>query len=385
MLVTIIIFILVLSLLVFVHELGHFLTAKFFGVKSEEFGMGLPPRVIGLQRLKSGWRWIWNGQEIGQGEPIVYSLNWIPVGGFVKIKGENGEAAQDEDSFGHKKIWQRTIILASGVTMNVILCVLLLAGGFMIGMPQSVDNIGGGQLIGSVKVQVAEVLDGYPAKNADIQVGDVIISVDGQAIKSGEELQKYLTTKENQSVAIQIIRGEVALGKNVVVIKKDNLTGLGVAIIDVGIVRYPWYLALLEGVRATWAWLVAIIFAVGGLIGQLFGGAKVGLEFAGPVGIAVMTGQAAKLGWIYVLQFTALLSLNLAIINILPFPALDGGRILFLGIEKLRGRAVDSKLENLFHNIGFVLLMVLILAITYSDIVKYGAKIVGVAKRSVGL
>lgn len=255
----------------------------------------------------------------------------------------------------------------------------------MIGMPQSVDNIGGGQLIGSVKVQVAEVLDGYPAKNADIQVGDVIISVDGQAIKSGEELQKYLTTKENQSVAIQIIRGEVALGKNVVVIKKDNLTGLGVAIIDVGIVRYPWYLALLEGVRATWAWLVAIIFAVGGLIGQLFGGAKVGLEFAGPVGIAVMTGQAAKLGWIYVLQFTALLSLNLAIINILPFPALDGGRILFLGIEKLRGRAVDSKLENLFHNIGFVLLMVLILAITYSDIVKYGAKIVGVAKRSVGL
>jgi len=371
---------------VFVHELGHFLTARFFGVKSEEFGMGLPPRIFGLQlSADKKWHLISGNREIQPGEPMVYSLNWIPVGGFVKIKGENGEAAQDEDSFGHKKIWQRTIILAAGVTMNVILCIMLLAGGFMVGMPQSADNIGGGQLVGPAKVQVIEVLDGYPAKNADIQVGDVIISIDGQVINSGTELQTFLALKENQSVIVKVDREGVILDKNITIVKKDNLVGLGVAIVDVGIVRYPWYLALVEGARATWAWLVAIIFAVGGLIGQMFGGAKVGLEFAGPVGIAVMTGQAAKLGWIYVLQFTALLSLNLAIINILPFPALDGGRILFLAIEKVRGKAVDSKLENFFHNIGFALLMLLILVITYSDVVKYGAKIIGVAKRSIGL
>jgi regulator of sigma E protease len=143
-------------------------------------------------------------------------------------------------------------------------------------------------------------------------------------------------------------------------------------------------LALKEGVLATWFWLVAIITAVVGLFKQLFGGPSMGLDFAGPVGIAVLTGQAAKMGWIYVLQFTALLSLNLAIINILPFPALDGGRILFLAIEKIRGKAVDSKLENIFHNIGFILLMILIVAITYRDLVRYGAKILSALGRIIG-
>jgi regulator of sigma E protease len=125
--------------------------------------------------------------------------------------------------------------------------------------------------------------------------------------------------------------------------------------------------------------------AVVGLFKQLFGGPSAGLDFAGPVGIAVMTGQAAKMGWIYVLQFTALLSLNLAIINILPFPALDGGRILFLAIEKIRRKPVDAKLENIFHNTGFILLMLLIVAITFRDLAKYGMKILSVLGKTIGL
>ncbi|MFA6526520.1 MAG: RIP metalloprotease RseP [Candidatus Buchananbacteria bacterium] len=375
---------LVLSLLVFVHEMGHFLTARKFGVKAEEFGMGLPPRAIGIQKFEGKWRWV-GKREIQPGEPMVYSLNWIPVGGFVKIKGENGEAAADADSFGHKKIWQRTVILAAGVTMNVALCIFLLSAGFMIGMPTSVDNNHGGKFISEPKVQITEVLADYPAAAADLKAGDIIVSIDNMVIKSGDELKVYLEARENQAVTVKIQRGTAELEKTITVVKKNEIIGFGIGIIDVGVVRYPWYLAIREGVAATWFWFVAIIMAVVGLFKELFGGPSAGLDFAGPVGIAVMTGQAAKMGWIYVLQFTALLSLNLAIINILPFPALDGGRILFLAIEKIRDKAVDSKLENLFHNIGFILLMVLIVAITYRDLAKYGLKILQALGRLVGI
>jgi regulator of sigma E protease len=364
--------------------MGHFLTARKFGVKAEEFGMGLPPRAIGIQKFEGKWRWV-GKREIQPGEPMVYSLNWIPVGGFVKIKGENGEAAADADSFGHKKIWQRTVILAAGVTMNVALCIFLLSAGFMIGMPTSVDNNHGGKFISEPKVQITEVLADYPAAAADLKAGDIIVSIDNMVIKSGDELKVYLEARENQAVTVKIQRGTAELEKTITVVKKNEIIGFGIGIIDVGVVRYPWYLAIREGVAATWFWFVAIIMAVVGLFKELFGGPSAGLDFAGPVGIAVMTGQAAKMGWIYVLQFTALLSLNLAIINILPFPALDGGRILFLAIEKIRDKAVDSKLENLFHNIGFILLMVLIVAITYRDLAKYGLKILQALGRLVGI
>lgn len=385
MLTTIIIFVLVLSLLVFVHELGHFVMARKFGVKAEEFGMGLPPRIFGLQKTGGKWKIVWGNREIQSDEPIVYSLNWIPVGGFVKIKGENGELASDSDSFGHKPIWQRTIILASGVIMNLILCVGLLSIGFMIGMPTAAGDADGGKYISEPKVQITEVLADYPAAAAGLQVGDVIVQINDRQIKTGADLKSYLETKENQLIKVSITRGDDQLEKTATVIKKDEITGLGVVIVDIGIVRYPIHLAIKEGFLATWYWLVAIFMAVVSLFKQLFGGPSAGLDFAGPVGIAVMTGQAAKLGYIYVLQFAAMLSLNLAIINILPFPALDGGRILFLAIEKIRGKAVDSKLENTMHNTGFILLMILIVAITYRDLARYGAKILSALGRTVGL
>jgi len=403
MIITVIIFVLILSLLVFVHELGHFLTARMFGVRTDEFGMGLPPRLAGLQFWRAGqpekitdsqegqavaskkkWRLVWGNREVRPAEPMIYSINWIPVGGFVKIKGENGEAAVDEDSFGHRRIWQRVMILAAGVIMNVLLCIGLLGGGFMIGMPTSADSNHGGRFISAPQTQIAEVLAGSPAAGAGLQVGDVIIEVDGVAISSGSELKAYLAAKENQPVRVKLDRSGVPLEKEIVVAEMDGIIGLGIAIVDIGIVRYPWHSALREGLAVTWYWLAAIILAIFGLIKQLFGGPSAGLDFAGPVGIAVMTGQAAKLGWIYVLQFAALLSLNLAIINILPFPALDGGRILFLAIEKMRGQAADSKLENTVHNAGFILLMILIVAVTYRDLAKYGVKIMQALGRLIG-
>ncbi|MFA5124495.1 MAG: M50 family metallopeptidase [Patescibacteria group bacterium] len=385
MLLTIIIFILILSLLVFVHELGHFLTARGFGIKCEEFGMGLPPRAVGWQKYQGRWRLIWGNREITPDEPMIYSINWIPVGGFVKIKGENGDQAGESNSFGHKPIWQRNIVLAAGVTMNLVLCVLALALGFAIGMPSAVEDNQGGKFVSAPQVQVTEILPDMPAVGSDVKPGDVIAKVNGVEITSSQALKDNFSQLVGQTAKITIERDNAQLEKDIAIVQKDGITGIGIGIMDVGVVRYPLHLALWHGLVMTWQWLVLIVLAVVGLVRQLFGGPSMGLDFAGPVGIAVMTGQAAKMGWIYVLQFVALLSLNLAIINILPFPALDGGRIMFLIVEKIRGKAVNSKWENLSHNVGFLLLMLLIVIITYRDIIRYGAKIISVFRRSIGL
>ncbi len=385
MLITIVLFLLVLSLLVFVHELGHFLTARFFGVKCEEFGMGIPPRGVGLQKHQGKWRLIWGNRENVPGESIIYSLNWIPIGGFVKIKGENGEMENETDSFGYKPVWQRNLILAAGVTMNVLLTIVLLMIGFAIGMPSSTSNLEGGIIVSKQQVQIAQVIEKSPAQAADLRVGDIVLQVDGQEINNSEQLRTIVIAKENQAVNFVIERSNDQIEKTITPIKIGENIGVGVAIADLGTVRYPIHLALWQALKATWGWFMMMILAIVALVKQLFGGPGVGVEFAGPVGIAVLTGQAAKLGWVYLLQFAALLSLNLAIINILPFPALDGGRILFLTIGKVRGKMISSKWENASHNIGFILLMVLILFITYRDLVKYGAKILSVLMRAVGL
>jgi regulator of sigma E protease len=370
MLITLAIFLLILSLLVFVHEFGHYSTARIFGIKVEEFGFGLPPRLW-------GWR--------PKLSPTIYSLNWLPLGGFVKIKGENGEASHDADSFAAKPIWQRLVILASGVAMNFVLCVLILSAGFAIGLPASVEGLGSQAVISSASIQILEIVPDSPAQAAGLRVGDAILALDGQEFSDIDGLQQYLVSRQDQSVMITVRRGTGEATIQTTVKEFSGFTGIGVALAKTAIVRYPWYLAVWQGLKATFIWLIAIVLALVGIIKNLISGAPIGLEVAGPVGIAVLTGQAAKLGLVYVMQFTALLSLNLAIINILPFPALDGGRILFLAIEKIRGRAVGQRWENFTHNLGFALLMVLIVAVTYRDLLVYGGRIWGAVKNLVGL
>ncbi|MFA5029436.1 MAG: RIP metalloprotease RseP [Patescibacteria group bacterium] len=392
MFLTIVIFVAILSLLVFAHEIGHFFTARKFGIRVDEFGFGLPPRVIGLVFLsaKKKIRFLFGNRELkAENETeqtgTIYSLNLIPVGGFVKIKGENGEAAGDRDSFASKAIWRRVSVLAAGVIMNLFLCALILIIGFIIGLPSAVSGQMSGAIVSDNNIQVVEVLKGTAAEQAGLKPGDIINGVDGKTFGSIEELQKYLSGRADQLISLKLTRNTESLTKELLVQKYQAVTGIGVALVETAIVRYPWYLAIWQGIKATFFWLVAIILAFASIIKNLVLGQPIGIEVAGPVGIAVMTGQAARLGLVYVLQFTALLSLNLAIINILPFPALDGGRILFLVIEKIRGRAVKQQLENLIHNIGFALLMLLIVFVTYRDIIRYGGKIFGVFKNLVGI
>lgn len=384
MLLTIIIFILVLSVLVFAHELGHFFTARRFGVKAEEFGFGFPPRAIGWYKDQGGhWRLVLGNRSIEglENNPIedrrpapratVYSLNWLLIGGFVKIKGENGEGKQEHDSFAGRKIWQRTIILAAGVIMNIILAWVLFTAGYLIGLPQSTDTLGKYARVSTPEVVVAEVLPNTPAEKAGIKTNDLILQVDGVTVGSETSLQDAIAADANKIANILINRG----GQKINIQAAPVATGggratIGVAIFSAGLVTYPFFPAVWEGLRTTGILLGQIVMAFVGLLHDLFMGQNVSGQFAGPVGIATITGQAARLGFTYLLQFVALLSLNLAIVNILPFPALDGGRILFLAIEKVKGKPVKREVENIIHNVGFFLLIALVIFITYRDIIK---------------
>jgi len=377
--ITTLIFILVLSVLVFAHELGHFWTARKLGVKAEEFGFGFPPRAFGFYRdIKGKWRHFGGNRSLedlpAEQAPAdtVYSLNWLPIGGFVRIKGENGEGKQDHDSFAAKSLWRRALILSAGVMMNVILAAMLLSLGYMIGLPQSIDDVRPSAHITKAEVIVMETLADSPAQKAGLQAGDVIVSVNGETVNSSEGLQALVGVNNGQ--ATNFVVKSQAEEKNLQItpeiISSTGKPGIGVSIYASGTVRYPFFIAIWEGIRATGLmfWVIIMAFAV--LIRDLFLGAGVGGQVAGPVGIATLTGQVAHLGFAYLLQFMALLSLNLALINILPFPALDGGRLLFLLIEKFKGKPVRQSVEALIHTIGFWLLILLIIVVTYKDIVR---------------
>ena len=392
----VVVFIIILGVLIFVHELGHFVTAIRNDIKASEFGFGFPPRMFGFQSLyKNGkrnkWRIVWgnkDGDDENEKEDLeeahenkfrggtIYSLNWIPLGGFVKIKGENGEST-DEDSFASKSAWVRIKVLAAGVGMNFVLAWVLISIVFMIGAPQAFD--GSDNSVPNAKIQISEIASGSPAQLAGINVGDEIakdqVAPSGENIKLSnvEEVQGYVKSNAGKEINLNIIRGNKKLDIKVTPreIAPEGEGLLGVNLAQTKVVKYPWYQAFWEGLKSTYELTLAILIALGGIIKGLFMGNGVGADVAGPIGIAVLTKQVTGLGIIYILQFAALLSINLGIINILPIPALDGGRILFVLIEKIKGSPVSHKIEQAFHSIGFLLLILLLILVTFKDVMKF--------------
>ncbi len=385
MLLTIVIFVLVLSILVFVHELGHFFTARRFGVKAEEFGFGFPPRILGFYRNNSGkWKKVLgtrsieslnnldNEEDRPAKKSTVYSLNWLPIGGFVKIKGENGNGANETDSFATKKIRQRAIILSAGVIMNVVLAWVIFSGGYLIGLPQATENLAKNAIVSEQQLIVAQVVSDSPAAMAGLQTNDIILSVDGETMVRQEDLQDLANSSVNQELNILINRNgtEEVLAVTPTFNEDSNRGEIGVAVIAGGLVRYPFFTAVWEGLKTTGWMLKEIVLLFISLIVGIFTGSGISGDVAGPVGIANFTGQMARLGLVYLMQFTAFLSLNLAVLNFLPFPGLDGGRVLFLLIEKIKGKPVRQDVEALIHNSGFILLIVIVLLVTYRDIIR---------------
>lgn len=382
---TIIVLVLILGVLIFVHEFGHFIMAKRNGAKVEEFGFGFPPRIFGMYRDKDGnLKKVMGNKEMADEPNTVYSINWLPLGGFCKIKGEDGSSAKDTDSFGSKPIWVRVLILSAGVLMNVLLAVVLFSVCFKIGLPQAIDTISGN--VKDEKIQIAYVSKESPAENAGLSLGDEIIKINGKEYVEVSEMQDEIKKNAGDEMAVLVSRGGEEI--EITVIPREDPPeeegALGIGLVKTGIVSYPWYESIWKGVVATFTVTIAIIVGFYEIIKNLIMGQPVTADVAGPVGIAVITGQMTRMGLVYVLQFAAILSINLAIINILPFPALDGGRILFLVIEKIKGKPVNQRVENLIHTIGFAMLILLLLFITFKDVLRFQDVFIGIWDRITG-
>lgn len=362
MILTIIAFILILGFLVLAHELGHFLVARKLGVAVAEFGLGFPPRLI--SKVIGGTRW---------------SLNALPLGGFVKIKGEAGESSDEPDSFSSRGPLQRTLIVLAGVTMNIVAAWLILAVLFSTGAPMEITSDIPRAYVRESAISITDVLPDSPAAGAGLRVGDKIVSADGRTFAAIEDLQAYIANHKDANVNLRYERNgaltNTALTPRIIKEFEPDRAVMGVALSEVGLVRFPPARAVIMASRATYGYLQKILSAFSGIITNLWQGTGTAPGLGGPVAIAVATNDVVILGWPYVLLFTAILSLNLAIINILPFPALDGGRIIFFIAEAIRGRPSRQAVEAWLHRAGFALLMLVAVIITYNDLVRFGGRI----------
>jgi regulator of sigma E protease len=376
MMLIILLFLVILSILVFVHELGHFIAARRAGMRVEEFGFGFPPRAIGISRDPETKKWRLVNKATDSLPDTIYSINWIPLGGFVRIKGENGDGKDDRESFASKSALSRIVVLSAGVAMNFVFAWLVFSAVFMIGAPQAVDS--DENVSGDTFVQVGRVVEDSPAEEMGIRIGDTILGLHVEEnkwleTKSITDVQEYIGSRKGEEVRLLIERGDeqIALMGTPRVEHPEDQGSLGVELVRTSIVSYPWYQALWKGLETTGMLTVAILAALGGLIKSLFSSGSVSADIAGPVGIAFYTKQVADLGLVYVLQFAAILSVNLGIINILPIPALDGGRIVFVLIEMIKRSPVSQKFEQMTHTVGFALLLLLMVVVTLYDFVRF--------------
>ena len=337
MLIGIVFVIIFLSILVLIHELGHFLVAKKFGLLVEEFGFGLPPQI---------WK-----KKIGE---TIYSINALPFGGFVKIYGEDREEKAEKDrSFASLPIKKRSLIIFAGVLMNFLLGWLLISVIFSIGVPQAI-------LITKVELN-------SPAAEIGLQAGDKILSA------GADNFIKFIDEHRGQEIVIKIERnGEIKEFKTIPRINPPAGEGaLGIALMESGLAKKNLLASVWEGLKTSVEIIRAVFAAIFNLITKALVG-KASLEqIAGPVGIVKITAQAGSLGFVYLLQLLALISLNLVVINIFPFPALDGGRLLFLLIEKIKGSPLPIKFEKYANAVGMAFLLFLMIVITIKDIIRF--------------
>ncbi len=360
---TAILFLFILALLVFVHELGHFLVAKASKIRVDEFGIGFPPKIF--------------GKKYGE---TLYSFNWIPFGGFVKIFGENPdeESISGPDSarsFVNKNRGIQAGVLVAGVTFNVLFAWLLLSLGFMIGLPVSSSDYKASEVT-NPQTTITMVISGSPAEKANLKTGDVITAMSAQgkklAVISPKSIVNFIGANQDSKLTVSYTRGETTGSAEVVPesgISPDHKS-IGVALDEVGILKLGLFGALGKGFAVTIQISKDIAVGFFNLISEMFQGKAKLDNLSGPIGIAKMVGDARTLGFNYLLTFTAFISINLAVLNLMPFPALDGGRLLFVAIEATVRRRISPKILNSVNAIGFALLIFLMVVVTYRDVIK---------------
>lgn len=345
---SILVFLIVLSILILVHELGHFIVAKRSGVWVEEFGFGLPPKIF--------------GKKIGE---TIYSLNLLPFGGFVRLHGELTEdsVTKPKRAFINKSKKVKTAVIIAGVIMNFLLGVVCFAIVYSsTGIPRETN-----------KVKVLDIAPGSPAQVSGIVSGDVIVTVKDQEIASTTQFINSINENLDKKVILEIKSNE-EIKKVTIKPRSDHPEDegpLGVVISSVEIYYPPiWqrpFYGIYFGTREAVFWGGNVVMGFCNIFADLFRG-KTPQDVAGPVGIFAITTQAAKTGIMSLLNLLGIISINLAILNIIPFPALDGGRLLFILIEGVVGRKVVPKVEAVIHAVGMIVLLALLLAITIHDI-----------------
>ncbi len=348
---TTIIFLIVLSILVFVHELGHFLMAKLFKIRVDEFAIGFPPRIFSFKKGET-----------------TYAINALPLGGYVKIHGENPDDVLDTTdarNFQNVSWWKQVIVLVAGVVFNVVFAWLLLSSSLMIGTSKaSIEGIPSQYVIGAEKVIIQSAFPESAAVKADLKPGDIILSVAGNPVTRTEEVQNLVKVAP-ASVQVEVLR-KGATSTHEVVFEKEKV--MGVSLAEVAEIRMPFFAALKYGFVGTVYLTTEVARGVGNFFSKVFVGNASWDEVSGPVGIAKSVGEASRDGFTSLIFISVLISISLAIMNILPFPALDGGRIIVALIEAVIRKRLNSKVVNSVNSVGFILLLVLMLVVTVKDI-----------------
>lgn len=342
----------VLSILIVSHELGHFIVARWFGVWAEEFGLGLPPRVL--------------GKKLGE---TIYSLNWLPIGGFVRLHGETaGEKAEfPARSFSNKSKIARIIISLAGIVMNFLFALICFAVVYsFIGIPRETGN-----------VRITDIATGSPAQTAGFLIGDIVRKVDAVKVNSNRDFISYIDGHKGKFVRVEVERPKDSTSQTLTILVIPRVSPpegegpLGVAITSTEIYFPPiWqrpfvgaYYGAIEAVNAS----KAVVLGLFGVATEVSHG-QVPKGTAGPFAIFALIEYVSRLGIIPLINFIGIISINLAIINLIPFPPLDGSRVLFIGIEAVMGKKILPKAENIIQSIGMGLLILLMIAITAREI-----------------
>ncbi|MDO8518432.1 MAG: site-2 protease family protein [bacterium] len=367
-----VIFIFLLVLLILVHEFGHFIVAKAFGIRVDEFGIFFPPKLWSV--------------KYGETE---YSLNALPFGGFVRIFGEShsANASRDEQtnsrSFINKPRFVQAAVIIAGVFFNFLFAWLALSAGYMVGIPTSVEHIGVGEVHGA-HTTITAVLPGSPAEQAGIRAGDQVEAAHTGTAElalgaSADALQQFILVHQDESVVLSVLRPS-SLGasnkeaRNFLAKPVEGLAqghkAIGIELDDIGVLQLPPHLALVQGAILGKEMTVAIMGGLVGLVSQIFSGTANLAGIAGPIGIVGLGGEAVRQGFVATILLTSLISINLAIINVLPIPGLDGGRLLFIAIESIIRRPISERLATRLTIASFALLATLMLVVSWHDIIR---------------
>ena len=362
---SILIFIVVLVALIIVHEFGHFIVAKLSGMRVDEFGLGYPPRALTVATV---------------GE-TTYTLNWLPFGGFVKIYGEDAlspDAPKDSRSFSSKSRFAQALVLVAGITMNLLFAYVLITGALVMGTPRALSQ---SEIVNaeSMELMVASVLPNTPASVAGLLPGDSIVSakVGGAQWHAADpkSFSAFIASSNGSKVTLQIKRNGSeqsidATPVSGIATSDRSRFALGVEVATIGVVPLSFGTAIIEGASLTWSATKMTAVGLGHFFYSIFTFTADLSQVAGPIGIAGAVGAASSQGFGDLLSIMAIISINLALINLIPIPALDGGRLLFVIIESVIRRPIKANIANSVNMVGFAFLILLMVVVTAHDIFK---------------